>query len=460
MANILIVDDEENIRIALRTILKKQGHKIIEAENGKVALRYLKTDHKDIHIMLLDLHMPEMGGLQLLEKVRTAFPDLLTVVITAYSTAENTMKAMSLGAYDYIVKPFDIAQVKTIVANAVEMSTLSEKAKQLPQPDQKQSSERIIGKSAAMQEVYKLVGKVSATTVPVLLQGESGTGKERIARAIHFNSTRSDQPLVNVNCGAIPENLLESELFGFEKGAFSGATATKPGKFEVAHNGTLFLDEIGELSLGLQVKLLRALQEQEIERLGSTTPIKINVRVITATNRNLKDMVEYGQFRSDLYYRLNVVPIQIPALRERKEDIPELVHHLLESYATDFGYEKSYITPESLELLHKYHWPGNIRQLQNVLRRALIFSTGGVILPKHLTRSITDSLPKSKEESTFVLQQEFKEGDTIKSILQETEKAAMKWALAQTNGNKTHASELLQMSRKSFINKCKDYQLD
>lgn len=460
MAQILVVDDEQNIRKALRTVLTNQGYIVTEAENGRTALQLLEENRDDYKLMLLDINMPEMDGLLLLQKVRKKFPHLLIIMITAYSTAENTMKAMSLGAYDYIVKPFDISHVKYIIAKALQMSFLSKEVKTLRQTDADHNSERIIGNSPKMQEVYKLVGRVSITNVPVFLQGESGTGKELIARAIHYNSGRVAYPLVNINCGAIPENLLESELFGYEKGAFSGATSKKHGKVEVAHNGTLFLDEIGELSLQLQVKLLRVLQEQEIERLGSTHPIKVNVRVIAATNRDLKQLVTQGLFREDLYYRLNVVPIQIPPLRERKEDITELVHFFLGFFAKESGYETSYITPSAVETLRQYDWPGNIRQLQNVIRRALVLSTGGVILPEHLAQSMTDTLPLSEEQASFVLHEEFKDRFTIKEIIRKAEKSAIKWALSKTSGNKTHASQLIKMSRKSFINKCKEYHLD
>lgn len=461
MAKILVVDDEAHVRKAIGTVLRKEGHEIEEAENGKEALERLEKTSGGFRLVLLDLNMPEMGGMELLKEIKARFPEILVLIITAYSTAETTMEAMSLGAYDYIVKPFDIANLKHIVGKAAEKDQLIAELHQLRQAVAGRYSEGMVGRSPQMQEIYKTVGKVAATPATVLIEGESGTGKELIARQIHYNSPRSAYPMVTVNCGAIPENLLESELFGHEKGAFTGAVERKPGKAELADRGTLFLDEVGELPLSLQVKLLRFLQEKEVQRVGGIHPVRVDVRVIAATNRNLQQMVEEGTFREDLYYRLNIVGIRLPSLRQRMEDVPDLVRHFLIRYAREMDSPVQYLAPETLERLLDYDWPGNIRQLQNVVCRSVVMASGTILLPEHLP-------PLGREERQaegpvspeFILKESFPPGFSVRDVLRRAEMQAMKWVLNRTSGNKAQAARLLDMSRKAFVYKCQEYGLD
>ncbi|HJV45261.1 MAG TPA: sigma-54 dependent transcriptional regulator [Bacillota bacterium] len=461
MAKILVVDDEQHVRKALLTLLSKQGYEVVEAGNGKDALKLLQQGHEDYSLVLLDLHMPEMSGMELLSIVHKQYSQIPVVIITAYSTAEKTMEAMSLGAFDYITKPFDISAIKRITAKALEMNRLTTEVKILRKTvAERYSLDSIIGNSSCMQAVYKMVGKVAATRVPVLIQGESGTGKELIAKSIHFNSARAGFPLVTINCGAIPSNLLESELFGHEKGAFTGAVSQKLGKIELADRGTLFLDEMGELPLELQVKLLRVLQEHEIERVGGVGARKIDVRVIAATNRNLLEMVKQGTFREDLYYRLNVVSIDLPPLRERREDITDLVQFFLERYTKEAGVDYIYMSPEAMEKLCHFHWPGNVRQLQNVVYRAVVMASGGMILPEDLPVVNRDSEEDVVSGNAFVLREKFEVGFVMRDVLRKSERSAMQWALEKTQGNKAHAAKMLDVSRKAFVYKCQEYGLD
>jgi two-component system response regulator AtoC len=461
MAKILIVDDELHIRKALQTVLRKEGHEVTEEENGKAALNRLETEEETFDLILLDLHMPEMTGMDLLKTIQQFFSDLPVIIITAYSTAETTMEAMRLGAFDYLVKPFDITQVKQLVAKALHTKKLVAEVQHLRKTVAAQYSlDAIVGSSPNMQEVYKLVGKVATSKATVLIQGESGTGKELIARSIHYNSPRAGYPLVTINCGAIPENLLESELFGYEKGAFTGATERKIGKFELAHQGTLFLDEVGELPMSLQVKLLRVLQEGEFVRIGGHQPQKVDVRILAATHRNLLEMVHKGSFREDLYYRLHVITIPLPSLRERKEDIPDLIQYFLVRYAKELGCEEMYISQEAMERLKAYDWPGNVRQLQNVVYRAVVMASGSVILPEHLPELVEGKRGESRKENVFLLQETFIQGFTMREVLRKVEMEAMKWALKRTSGNKAQAAKMLDISRKAFIYKCQEYQID
>jgi two-component system response regulator AtoC len=462
MKNILIAEDETHVRRALTTILEKDGYKVSEAKNGQEAYELLSANPGKWTLLFVDLHMPQMDGMELLTLVKQNFPHITTIVITAYSTPEKTMAAMNLGAFDYIVKPFDITHIKQVAARALEMQQLSDKESESQEaPYQgKQFSSPLIGQSVEMQNVYKIAGRVSSSGIPVLIQGESGTGKELIARSIHETGNRADGPLIVVNCGAIPETLLESELFGHEKGAFTGAIERRVGRFERAHGGTLFLDEIGELPLHLQVTLLRVLQEQEFERIGGEKPIRVDVRIIAATNRDIKQMVQKGQFREDLYYRLNGVTINIPPLRRRKEDIPELVSYFLFRYTEETGSPSLRMHPEALKKLKEYDWPGNIRQLQNVVYRSAVMAVKGVILPEHLP-TLEESLEAEQASaSSFILHEIFEEGFTLRDVLRKSEYKTMQWALQQTNGNKSQAARMLAMSRKAFVYKCQEYGLD
>jgi two-component system response regulator AtoC len=466
MAGILIAEDETHIRKALATVLSKEKYEVYEAENGQEAYELLCAESQRWALLFIDLHMPQMDGMELLRRVRDRFPHVMTIVITAYSTPEKTMEAMHLGAFDYIVKPFDISHVKQVTARAIETQRLSgNEAKKEVKSETSTSpvplfSSPLIGRSLMMQHVYKIAGRVSSSNIPVLIQGESGTGKELIARSIHETGNRARGPLVAVNCAAIPETLLESELFGHEKGAFTGAVEKRTGRFERAQGGTLFLDEIGELPFHLQVKLLRVLQEQEIERVGGEKTIPIDVRIIAATNRDLNMMVQKGTFREDLYYRLNGVTIDIPPLRHRKEDIGELVSYFLFRYVKENGGPPLYMHPEALRSLERYDWPGNIRQLQNVVYRAAVLAANGIILPEHLPSLREEEDPVDSEANAFVLHKTFSGSFTLRDILRSAERETMKWALGQTNGNKAQAARLLDISRKAFIYKCQEYGLE
>jgi two-component system, NtrC family, response regulator AtoC len=461
MTRVLVVDDEAHVRKALQTVLSKEGYDVDEAENGKAALAMLEEHPATFRLILLDLNMPEMSGMEFLKKIDNKISEIPIVILTAFSTAETTMEAMSLGAFDYIAKPFNISQIKQVVARAMDMNRLTEEAKSLQKDTVKhQSADSIIGHSAEMREVYKLVGKVASSRVTALIQGESGTGKELIAKSIHFNSSRAGHSLITINCGAIPENLLESELFGYEKGAFTGASIRKPGKFELAHQGTVFLDEVGELPMSLQVKLLRVLQEGEVEVVGGTQTLKVDVRVIAATNRNLIRMVQAGQFREDLYYRLNVVSIHLPPLRNRKEDIPELARFFLAQYAKEFETGEFYISPEAMEHLLMYDWPGNVRELQNIVYRAAVMAPGKMIMSEHLPDLNEDNAGHDSETNQFEIKEKFNPGFTMREVLRRAEMEAMKWALQRTFGNKAQAARMLDMSRKAFVYKCQEYELD
>jgi two-component system, NtrC family, response regulator AtoC len=461
MSKILVVDDELHVRKALQTLLTKEGYIVQEAEDALNAMKLIETYPSLFQLILLDLNMPGMSGIEFLQTIHKQCPEIPIVIITAFSTAETTMKAMSLGAFDYIAKPFNIQHIKQIVAKALHMKRLTNEVKHLRKTvASRYPLNSIIGNSDQMQEVFKVVGKVAASLVTVLIQGESGTGKELIAKSIHYNSSRAGFPFITVNCGAIPENLLESELFGYERGAFTGASTRKAGKLELAHQGSLFLDEIGELSLSLQVKLLRFLQEQEVERVGSSSSFKIDTRIIAATNRNLAEMVRNGTFREDLYYRLNVVMVGLPSLRGRKGDIPDLVQFFLARYAKETGNDFSYISPEAMDKLIQYDWPGNVRQLQNVIHRSLVMASGNIILPEHLPELSNSQTATSDRKGLFVLREKFDSGFTMRDVLRKVEIETMRWALHRTSGNKAQAARMLEMSRKAFVYKCREYQIE
>lgn len=393
MPRILIVDDEDSVCQMLRDVLEDEGYRVEIALDGHEALRKMKS--LDVDAVLLDIRMPGLDGMQVLKLAQEAGITVPVVLITAYGTTETAIQAMKLGAFDYVLKPFNIEELLMTIKKAVEMERLASELAALRQELSDQvPPEEMIGRSPVMQEVYKSIGKVADSNVTVLILGESGTGKELVARAIHRNSRRHQGPFVKINCAAIPENLLESELFGYEKGAFTGALTRKLGKFELAHRGTIFLDEISEIKPATQAKLLRVLQEKEFERVGGTDTIKVDVRILAATNKNLEEMVREGLFREDLYFRLNVVSIVLPPLRERREDIPLLVDHFLKKYASELQKEIKGFSPEALKLLKEYDWPGNVRELRNVCERAVVMAAGPVILPEDLPFSLQ---PEGKE---------------------------------------------------------------
>ena len=387
--SILIVDDEPNLRRVLDAVFAKEGYRVLTAENGKKALDVISTE-LDLDVVLCDLIMPDLNGVEVLKAALEINSRLSVVMITAYGTIKTAVDAMKLGAFDYITKPFDMDEIKLIVKNALERSQLVGENIQLRQQlASRYQFDEIVGSSGKMQEVYKIIEQVSNSNATILIRGESGTGKELVARAIHYNSPRSEKSFVGVSCAALPETLLESELFGHEKGAFTGAVGQKAGRFELAHRGTLFLDEVPDLSLAMQVKLLRVLQEREFERVGGTKTVRVDVRLIAATNRDLERAVAEGEFRADLYYRLQVIQVFLPPLRDRAEDIPALVEHLIEKLNNQNQKNVRFVSPEAMGMLMKYSWPGNVRELENAIER-------GVVLADAKSELITpDLLPVS-----------------------------------------------------------------
>ncbi len=392
--SILVADDEPNIRRVLEAVLSKDGHTVQTAENGRKGLEILSKDN-NIDLLITDLIMPDMNGVELLAAAKEINSNISVLMITAHGTIKSAVDAMKLGAFDYITKPFDLDEIKLVVKNALERRNLIEENKSLPAQLKTSSSfgnTNMIGASPAMHDVFKMIDRVKDSRASVLIRGESGTGKEGVARALHYNSIRADKPFVAVACVALSEQLLQSELFGHEKGSFTGAVGQKKGRFEMANHGTLFLDEIGDIPHTVQMMLLRVLQEREFERVGGTETIKVDVRLVTATNQNLEQLVEEGKFREDLFYRLQVITINMPPLRERMEDIPALVEHFIEMYARDNGKQIEFVSPEALELMMKYRWPGNVRELENTIERAIVLAEtdAKLITPDLLPSMITD----------------------------------------------------------------------
>lgn len=464
MQRVLIVDDEANIRKVLTAQIKAAGYEAATATNGLEALEVLRKG--EIDAVISDLRMPELDGLGLLERIQSFDVPPPVIVITAHGSMTTAIDAMKLGAFDFITKPFD----KTELLNALRKATSAFEHELNSQSGSLDFDGRfdIIGRSSGMQSVFKIISKAADTPSTVLITGESGTGKELIATALHRHSQRQDKPLVRVNCAAIPSDLIESEFFGYEQGAFTGAVSSKPGRFELAHEGTLFLDEIAEIPPEVQVKLLRALQESEFERIGGVKTIKVDVRVIAATNRNLLEDIDAGRFREDLYYRLNVVPIELPPLRDRKDDIPLLVNAFLDKYNKRLSKDLGGIRPDAGELLCRYDWPGNIRELENVIERGILFSEGTELsiddLPEQIrqlaTKSsvITQSLfSKEPVETENIGQRSMK--DIVRTATDELERTLIIKALGETNGNVTRAAHLLQISRKGLQNKMKELRL-
>src|SRR5512136_1643950 len=379
MERILIVDDDQSMRYSLNRMLEGQGLQLSLAKNGIEALERFAQDQPDLVVM--DIKMPGRSGLEVLREIKERDPKALVILMTAFGTTETAIEAMKYGAFDYILKPFDIPQMRGLVERALEVSRMMKKIVSLPDREKAEAAEEtLVGSSAAMQQTYKMIGQVAPTEVTVLLRGESGTGKEMVARAIYHHSRRGDKPFLPVNCAAIPETLLESELFGHEKGSFTGALTRRIGKFEQCHGGTLFLDEIGDMTPATQAKILRVLQDKQFERLGGSERITVDVRLIVATNKDLEKAIREGTFRQDLYYRLKVVTLQLPPLRDRKEDIAELVRYFLQRFRADINREVGDISPRALEKLMRYHWPGNVRELENAVKRALVIAKGHTLL--------------------------------------------------------------------------------
>ena len=466
---ILVCDDEVNLRRVLGAILKREGLKVLGAGNGEEALELL--GQSEIHTVVTDLRMPRMDGMELLRRMVQDYPDVPVVILTAHGSVDNAVAAVKLGAFDYIEKPFEQDQIRQLVQTALRINELRRSEVRLPGAPKGKGRYGVVGTSAVMQAVYNVIEKVADTPSTVLITGESGTGKELIAKALHEQSPRQGEPLIKVNCAAIPDTLIESELFGYEKGAFTGATSSKPGRFELADKGTLFLDEIGEIPVEMQVKLLRALQEGEFERVGGIRTIKVDVRLITATNRDLVVEIEQGRFRDDLYYRLNVVPIHVPPLRERTDDIPDLVSHILEKFRVRLGKEVDNLSPDAIDCLKRYPWPGNVRELENVLERTILFCSDRIIRAEDLPDEIRcgrerppaadgaakDSGPTPQPEPLAQGEASLKE--IVRAETERVERNLIIAALGETGGNVTHAAKRLQISRKSLQNKMKELGL-
>jgi nitrogen regulation protein NR(I) len=460
---ILVVDDEPNLRRVLSAQLERDGCDVHTAEDGEEALRVLGEHHIDL--VITDLRMPKLDGMELLRRI-TALEDAMPVVmITAHGTVDTAVEALKTGAFDYITKPFDQEDVRTIVRKALRTQDLSQTEASRPlAPSPEGGSYGIIGQSPGLRDLYAVLDRVADTPTTVLVTGESGTGKELVARALHENSSRRDKPFIKVNCAAIPRDLMESELFGYERGAFTGAVGSKPGRFELATGGTLFLDEIGSIPVEMQVKLLRALQESEFERVGGVKTIRVDVRLVAATNSDLKKEIAAGAFREDLYYRLNVVPIRLPALRERREDIPLLVEHFVKKFDARLNKHVSDVEPTALDVLSSYPWPGNIRELENVIERAVLFCDGSTLRASDLPPELGDTPPPSPATpsaksplpaapATDGLKEQ------VKAAMSRLERELIVKALEQTGGNVTHAARLLKISRKGLQLKMKELGL-
>ncbi len=441
MQKILVVDDEQNIRRMLNRVLSSEGFIVKEAINGLEALKRLEEE--DYSLVLLDLKMPGLNGIETLKKIREFDINLPIIMISAYGSISEAVEAMKLGALDYLIKPFDIEELKIIVERAIKQYELRVENIYYREEEEKRFNfDEIIGKSKAIKRVLEMVKSVSVTPATVLITGESGTGKELIARAIHKNSPGNKNPFVVVNCVAFSSHLLESELFGHEKGAFTGAISKRIGRFEMAKGGTIFLDEIGEVDPVIQTKLLRFLQEKEFERVGSSKSIKVDVRILSATNLDLKKKAEDNNFRQDLYYRLNVFNIEVPPLRERKEDIPLLVEHFIHKYDKILNKKVEEISPQAMELLLNYAYPGNIRELENILERSMIMAKNNIMDETYFA---------------FINKENFSEK---KGTLKEVEKELIIKFLIQNKSNRTKTAELLGISRRSLQNKIKEYQIE
>ena len=458
---ILIVDDEQNIIWVLKKGLEKKNYLVHTASSGEEALKKLAANQ--YLMMFSDIFMAGINGLQLLEKSREISPDLKVVMMTAQDTMNNTIEAMRLGAYDYITKPFDFDEIFRLIDKAESARSVSAPAADLSEQNQDASTtSAIIGKSKRMQEIFKTIGKSAGSDLSVLITGESGTGKEMVASTLHEYSHRKDQPFICINCAAISRELLESELFGHERGAFTGAIETKTGKFQQADGGTLFLDEIGDMELPLQAKILRVLQNNEFYRVGGKNPITVNVRVIAATNQNLTDMMNLKRFREDLYHRLNVIHIDMPPLRERLEDVPLLANHFIHRYANTLARGKVYLSPDVKRILSGYHWSGNIRELENVIKRALMLALSGPILPEHLPPHLQEDVSIDDEgqwdERLNQLLQDFllnnnKDGTIYDTLIQKVEKNLFEILLSKHSGKQVATAKVLGINRNTLKRK-------
>jgi len=474
LSRVLVADDEESMRWILSNTLKGKGFAVDIASDGRQALSLIQERSYDLAI--LDIKMPGFSGLDLLERIREMKSDLLVVIMTAEASMKNAVEAMKRGAYDYITKPFELDVIDAIIEKVVRVRQVTNQVSLLKQEliERYQVEKNIIGNSAAMQSVYKTIGKVADSDVTILIQGESGTGKEMVARAIHLNSKRLGNPFVAINCAAIPHDLLESELFGSEKGAYTGASERKQGKFEQANNGTVFLDEIGDMSLDLQAKILRVLQEHEVTRVGGLQNMPVNVRIVAATNQNLPEKVRQKEFREDLYYRLNVVPITLAPLRERLSDIPVLTRYFLDRACSDLLFPPKQISDEVLSLLASHAWPGNVRELENAIKRAVILSSDPMLTAADFENLLSDSdnasqdsqetslesIVDKKLRSCFAEIDKLDKGDILARVLQQVERPLIRFILEKTKWNQLKAADILGINRNTLRKKIHELEIE
>jgi len=443
MEKILIIDDEKSILDLLSVVFKKEGYRVRATLSAKKALELLNKE--EFGLILTDIKLPEMSGFEILKRVRESKPDIAVVMITAYGNVKQAVEALKAGAFDYVVKPFDVDELKIIVAKALEKKRLQEENILLRKElKEKHSFETVIGKSKKIKQIYSMIEKIAGTDSTILVTGESGTGKELAARAIHSMSPRQENQFVSINCGALPENLLESELFGHVEGAFTGAVADKLGMFEVAQRGTLFLDEVGEMAPWTQVKLLRTLQDKKIRRVGGTEEAAIDVRIIAATNQDLKKKISEGKFREDLFYRLNVISFEMPPLRERKEDVPLFVNHFLKKYSMEIGKSMKRIAPDVMKLFESYPWPGNIRELENVIERTVAIEDRETITLDSLPDELLTA--RKREETDLLFQKNF----CLTSFLDEAAQSYIKQARLLSGGNLKKTASLLGISYRNL----------
>jgi two-component system response regulator AtoC len=451
MPRVLIADDDDTLRSTLRELLVDEGYEVNEAESGEAVLSSLANGAVERpSLVIMDIRMPGKSGLDVLRELRTSLGTQLPVlVMTAYGTSNVAIEAIQLGAYDYITKPFDLEDILATIKRYFDWQDLNNQVIELSSRLTGAEPDTFIGNSPAMQEVYKTIGRVARSDATVLISGETGTGKELVASILHRNSGYARGPLVKVNCAALPETLLESELFGHEKGAFTGAIAQRKGRFEMANKGTIFLDEIGEMTLSTQKKLLRVLQEREFERVGGTLTVKVDTRVISATNKHLQTEIEEGRFREDLYYRLNVISIHLPPLRERPDDVPLLIEHFLDKHRYTSGSKPARISQTALQSLLDYDWPGNVRELENVVERAVILAQGGVITEHHI------DFAGGSLRQVISIPQSLREGKKLNDLLQTVEQQAIAEALAQSDGNRDAAAAMLGIAEDDLASRIK-----
>lgn len=455
-SRILVVDDEESIREFLEIMLRKEGYEVTTAEDGQAAIELLKK--KSFDMVISDLQMPNVTGLELLKHVKDQSYDVIFMLITAFGTTESAVDAMKMGAYDYILKPFKIDEVRINIANALRSKNLEFENRSLKKELHKEHNfQNLVGNSEPMHKVFEMIRRVSQAPTNILITGESGTGKEMIAKAIHYNGPLKDKPFIPVNCGAIPESLMESEMFGHKKGSFTGAVSDKVGLFEAADGGTIFLDEVGELPASIQVKLLRAIQERIIRRVGAVDDTHVNIRIIAATNRSLEEMVKETTFRQDLFYRLNVINIHAPPLRDRPDDIPVLARHFLKKYNERLGKSISGVSDEAMSLLKKYDYPGNVRELENIIERTVALEGGASVLPESLPPFVNTSSGRKMASSSEIEITE--DGIDLEKVIGQIEKELLVKAIHAASGVKKRAAKLLNITFRSMRYRVEKYNL-